>query len=389
MKSIQLARRSALLSAWIVSTILIQSLLVLFPKKAHAYPELIRHGYTNCTSCHVSPTGGGVLTPYGRQLSKEILSTWGSDSETRFMDLIATPENLNLGGDIRGAQIYQNSPTLINATFVNMQEDFEAAYTYKKLTFDASIGYNNLGLPQSALDRVISRRHYALVQLDEQTSVRAGKFNYAYGINTSDHQLLIKSGLQIADDSISGSSETYNVEAAWLGDKFNVYATGILGRIDEPDYHREKGATLTASIAPGESYKAGFSYLYGYTNVGTNRHVFGPWAILGFTPKFFLLSEFDFQGRHQDSGLTQNRQWGLVDYQRLDYEYFQGFHGFLTQELYRYDFKQPTTLMKTYGIGIQWFPRPHFEFDLEWQLQINAVVQGYSDFAFAMLHYYL
>lgn len=363
---------------------------MILPSLGWAYPEMIRHGYTNCTSCHISPTGGGVLTPYGRELSKEILSTWGTDRETLFMDSIKTPDNLSLGGDVRTAQIYQNTPSLVTATLINMQEDFEAAYTWnKKLTFDASVGYNHRGEPATALDHVISRRHYVIFQADEQTSIRAGKFNYAYGINTSDHQLLIKSGLQIADDSLAGSSETYNVEAAWLGDKLNFYATGILGRPDEPDYHRETGGTLTASIAPGESYKMGVSYLYARTDLGTNRHVFGPWGILGFTPKFFLLSELDFQGAHQDTNLLETRQWGMVDYLRLDYEYFQGFHGFLTQELFRLDFRDPSTLNKVYGIGLQWFPRPHFEFDAEWQLQISAQVQGYTDFAFLMLHYYL
>jgi hypothetical protein len=363
-------------------------IVVLFPSRALAFPEMIRHGYPNCTSCHVSPTGGGVLTPYGRQLSKEVLSTWGTDQETLFIDYVKTSDNLNLGGDLRGAQIYQNSPTLVNASFINMQEDLEAAYTYKKFTFDGTVGYNNLGTPENALDRVISRRHYVMYQADDQTAIRVGKFNYAYGINTSDHQLLIKSGLGIADDSIPGSSETYNIEASWLGDKMNLYATGILGRPDEQDYHREKGGTVTASIAPGETYKAGMSYLYAYSDLGTNRHVMGPWGILGFTPKFFLLSEFDFQGSHQDTNLTENRQWGMVDYLRLDYEYFQGFHGYLMQELARYDFKDPSTLSKVYGIGVQWFPRPHIELDFEWQLQMTAAVQGYSDFAFALLHFY-
>jgi len=33
--------------------------------------------YTRCTACHYSPTGGGLLTPYGRLLSHHELSTTG------------------------------------------------------------------------------------------------------------------------------------------------------------------------------------------------------------------------------------------------------------------------------------------------------------------------
>jgi hypothetical protein len=31
--------------------------------------------YTRCAACHYSPTGGGLLTPYGRLLSHRELST--------------------------------------------------------------------------------------------------------------------------------------------------------------------------------------------------------------------------------------------------------------------------------------------------------------------------
>src|SRR3712207_1089498 len=36
------------------------------PRSAAAYPNMIRLGYATCAACHLSPQGGGVLTPYGR-----------------------------------------------------------------------------------------------------------------------------------------------------------------------------------------------------------------------------------------------------------------------------------------------------------------------------------
>src|SRR5580692_4135785 len=33
---------------------------------AAALPTMIRLGYTNCSACHFSPQGGGLLTLYGR-----------------------------------------------------------------------------------------------------------------------------------------------------------------------------------------------------------------------------------------------------------------------------------------------------------------------------------
>src|SRR5712691_5260146 len=31
-----------------------------------ALPTMIRLGYNNCAACHVTPQGGGLLTPYGK-----------------------------------------------------------------------------------------------------------------------------------------------------------------------------------------------------------------------------------------------------------------------------------------------------------------------------------
>jgi hypothetical protein len=39
---------------------------VLAASSASALPTMIRLGYNNCAGCHVSPQGGGLLTPYGK-----------------------------------------------------------------------------------------------------------------------------------------------------------------------------------------------------------------------------------------------------------------------------------------------------------------------------------
>ncbi len=49
--------------------------LLLGTGRAEAYPWMIKHGYTNCATCHSDPSGGELLTGYGRVLSQEVLST--------------------------------------------------------------------------------------------------------------------------------------------------------------------------------------------------------------------------------------------------------------------------------------------------------------------------
>jgi len=53
----------------------------LFPSRAHAYTWMIKHGYASCPVCHTDPSGGELLTAYGRVQSDELLRMkYGKDS---------------------------------------------------------------------------------------------------------------------------------------------------------------------------------------------------------------------------------------------------------------------------------------------------------------------
>src|SRR5258706_3381357 len=56
------------------AALLMLPLFVLFsPEKAHAYTWMIKHGYGRCTVCHADPSGGELLTRYGRVQSDLLL----------------------------------------------------------------------------------------------------------------------------------------------------------------------------------------------------------------------------------------------------------------------------------------------------------------------------
>ena len=57
-------------------------LVLLAPGEAQAYHWMIKHGYPTCGGCHTDPSGGELLTFYGRTLSEAVLSTpWGGSGE--------------------------------------------------------------------------------------------------------------------------------------------------------------------------------------------------------------------------------------------------------------------------------------------------------------------
>ena len=50
------------------------------PKQAHAYAWMIKRGYPSCPACHADPSGGELLTGYGRMISELTLSTnWAGE----------------------------------------------------------------------------------------------------------------------------------------------------------------------------------------------------------------------------------------------------------------------------------------------------------------------
>ena len=65
-----------------VALLLLPLALLLAPRDAHAYAWMLQHQYTSCGACHADPSGGELLTQYGRMLSGDMLSMkWGGSSE--------------------------------------------------------------------------------------------------------------------------------------------------------------------------------------------------------------------------------------------------------------------------------------------------------------------
>ena len=343
---------------------------------AQAFPEMVRHGYPNCTACHVSPSGGGVLTSYGRELSSELLSTWSKEGEADFLyGKLKLPEGLNAGGDVRAIEIYRNTPQVDAERFLFMQADVEAAATYGKYTIDINPGLY-MNTPQI-------RRFYVDYRPNDELSIRTGKFRQAYGLMEPDHTTPIQRGLGWDE-----GTESYNVEAAWLGEHFNSYLTANFGPLDStliPGPAKEKGVALRVGLPFADRYQMGVSYFHGISQLA-NRDVAGPFGILGFSHHLFLLSEIDYQTMYNSALIPNTKGW--VTWDKLDYEFIQGLHGYLSYGLTNTNLGSASTTF--YGVGSQFFPRPHFEFDLLWQFQSVPKFPGATiDYATLLMHYYL
>jgi hypothetical protein len=358
-------------------------LLLLLAGQAHAFPDLVRHGYASCTACHVSPTGGGITTAYGRSLSKELLSHWGAEGEERWLYAVTPPDWLDLGGDVRGVQTYVNTPTFTQQQAFYMQSDVEAAVNYKKFYAAGTAGAQ--GGPEGTPDRghFISRRHYLGYHPTDESSVRVGRFYPAYGLNIPNHTVYTRKQLRFDEDN-----ETDNVEASYSGEKADLFVTAILGRVDDYVDDWQRGAGVSTSYFFYDRFKVGVSYMHTKTS-DTSYDLAGVYGILGFTKKLYMLSEIDSQWSHDLTGSGTSPQ-GIYSYQQLNYEFSQGFHVYLVEQLAYADLTDVSTRTDSWGVGTQLFPRPHFDFELEYAKERNLqIFTSYYDTGWLMLHFYL
>jgi hypothetical protein len=230
-------------------------------------------------------------------------------------------------------------------------------------------------------DNVALRRHYLLYQMSEEASLRAGKYIPPFGINTPDHVNLTRQGVGLGQ-----GFESYNLEFNWLGALYSLQVAGLFGRPDSPELDQETGMSLLSGIAISDKAKIGVSYLYGNSD-RYRRHLFGPFGMVGFNERLTLLTEVDFQSKTLANGAAA--QFGAFSTQKLSYEAFKGFWVFGLQEWGKGDFTK-SSMIETYGLGLQFFPRPHFDFNISFERErISALSTDFFSYGWLMSHFYL
>jgi hypothetical protein len=177
----------------------------LFPL-AHAVsaePAFLSKQYTRCTSCHVSPTGAGLLSSYGRSLSSRELSTTGNrgtvdpdnpapEREAQFLwgALGNTLGPLQLGVELRPSRVRSSFAGFTDSRGILMNADVIAAVQKNGWTF-----YGEAGRELKPEPAFGSYEHWAGYESTGGVGFRAGRFFPAYGVHFADHTAYNREGL--------------------------------------------------------------------------------------------------------------------------------------------------------------------------------------------------
>ncbi len=358
--------RSGLL-AWVLL------LLALIPADAQAYPWMIKHGYTNCLQCHVDPSGGGVLTAYGRAQGEILVRTHyermteDPGKKANFLyGLVDLPEPLALQADLRGLLI----PEPGNVRAVLMQADVRGAVTRGPVVASGAIGVVSAGAQGAWLTsgesgwNLVSREYWVGVLPMKGMIVRAGRMNLPFGLRTEDHLLYVRSATRttLNDDQQLGASVAYTSK------HFRFEVMGIAGNLHlKPDLFRERGYSLYATWAPEKTIEIGVSSLY--TVAGADVDTLAPrtrqahGAFTRFAPiePVAVLAELDLLLSDDDGA----RSSGIVGNAIVDWEVTQGVHLLARGGYCDNSFADPATPAWTAGGAVHWFLAPRFDLRMD------------------------
>jgi hypothetical protein len=190
-----------------------------------AEPTFLAKQYTRCTACHYSPTGGGLLTPYGRLLSHRELSTTGGSASAPPAGAEDDPRGeqaflygalgnalgpVHLGLEARPSRLHVGFPggdqdmnLLMNLDLIGaVQKDGWTAYGAVGREPPHSAVRDGRTLPDAAF---VSYEHWIAYETAHGFRIRAGRFLPAYGVRFADHTSFTRIDLDLdRNDQVYG-----------------------------------------------------------------------------------------------------------------------------------------------------------------------------------------
>lgn len=308
----------------------------LFILPSLAYESMIREGYANCMTCHISVHGGGLLNNYGKVISQE-LSTFGKT-------MMPTKRRYEHAIQARVAR-YENDSQV--RTFP-MQLDYLSAFRSGPTVYQATLAKapkSKNGEKTNIENELYFRKLTVEHKVNDYITVIGGRDYLNFGLKLLDHTLYIKSNNRrgVTDFvtllGISIQSERSQISASVYGPSFqeetNNQESGITGKYDF--YLLPNKSVLSISALQGSTKEI-------------DRSEFALSAKTSFFD-FLLMGQIDHGERKiNDSSRSFKQKASFVKLSYFPYQNLE-FHG-VKESL---DIESPfLTKVEKEGYGIKW-----------------------------------
>lgn len=377
-----------------------------FSNRADAYAWMIRHDYASCAQCHADPSGGSLLTPYGRAQSEILLRTYygGGNPEDRdpgttgdfLFGAVNLPDPLLMQVDARSLMLHTRSGGNGDTRFVHMQADFISQVTVGRFRANSSVGYLYKGgnaawvLGQNLEHHLVSRHHWVGFDLgeDKQFLLRVGRMNLPFGVRSIEHTMWVRK--ETSTDVNTG--QQHGVALAWNADKIRAEAMLIGGNFQlSPDAARSRGYAAYFEYAPIAKLAVGVNSMITHAeqdlllSTPTFRQGHGPFV--RYTPhkKLVISGEFDYL---VESPKRKAVQTGFAGMAQLDFEPIQGVHVIGALEVKNPRIARDSTDFGAWG-GAAWFFAPHADLRVDAIWRTDSAANSDSLALLGQLHFFL
>ena len=359
---------------------------------ALAEPTFLSKQYPRCTACHYSSSGGGLLTPYGRSLSREEISTFGrqgaggapaagatAGEEGFLFGALSSESPLQLGLDVRPSHVDVDVPgrNVPTRNFL-MNLDLQAAWRRDRWTAYGTAGR----APRAGGGELVSYEHWVAYQVTDTVSVRGGRFLPAYGVRFADHTSFTRERLELAQDD-----QVYGIEMDVSTDRTLLQMSAGPGRAESLLDGDGRGAFTSSArfqLDVGPRMAVAASALYrGASDVAPRST--GTGLSFGYAPASWLTTwthaDVQFQ-RLQASGRAH------IFANQTSVEAFRGVWLRVSPQL-RWTDTDPRGEVRRMVYGLDFYPRTHWHVNLSYYRDRLPAVSRRTQTVLAQLHLYL
>jgi hypothetical protein len=378
--------------------------LVARARDAAAYPQFqFSSGTNRCGQCHYSPSGGGLLTSWGRDESADTISLGGDGAFLH--GLLTPPAWLGVGGDFRYAALQNDvgNPGGPEDVAFPMQLDLYGRVALgESWSFNATVGIRGIVRPEDPsvggrlsgiADQLMSREHYLMWRPSATGPyARIGRFFAPYGLRFVEHVYFVRryTGFNLYE-------ETYNASAGYVADEWEVHATlfapvpqaapEFFGGVAPQQYgftgYAEKRIQKMSAVAAQLRIAVG--------SLQSTYQLGGVGKLWLEKAKVLFLGEGDLIRQEYAANPTfgQNQ---FVSYLGANVYPMRGLMASIAYERFQEDLHVAATGRNAYDVQVNFFPWAHCEIILLGRYQLTgggATDGGTASLGMLQLHYYL
>jgi hypothetical protein len=258
---------------------LVAVLALLLASTSHAYPQYLARGHAACSSCHVSPSGGGLTSAFGQSSTEALFPDWVKVGPLR--SLRASVARLDptgysdSGGWKLGATAGVDVRLLaLRASMdVGLEPEWLAIPMLAEVSGVAALGPLQLYATATALKRstadatysAMSREHWLGASLGDGLLLRGGRLVVPFGLRMPDHTLATREEL-----GFDKYDQSYGVELDAEGEGWTLNAAGFAGDLwlDPAPLRERGGAVRFEKFLLGEQLTLAASAMVGVASWG-------------------------------------------------------------------------------------------------------------------------